>query len=115
MEMAQGFLIHGNHLALGDVRHGLNPIQKVSLELFRIQAGEDAAKGVVGGDTVGQLQKGREPVEFGMAEAFYIHPAVGTADHGADSNDQDIQQLMTFAALNSRVFRVGEMPVKWWR
>ena len=35
--------VDGHHLALGDLRHGLDPRHKTMLKLLRVQAGEDVS------------------------------------------------------------------------
>ena len=56
------------------------------LKLLGIDAGKDPTKGVIGGDAVGELKKGLEPVVFGLAKEFKLFPTFGAADGGADGD-----------------------------
>jgi hypothetical protein len=69
--------VDGHHFALGDLGHGLDPLNKTALELLRVQASEDVSESIMGGDAVGQLQEGLEPLLFirhRRTEKLDIHP-----------------------------------------
>jgi hypothetical protein len=53
MRATQGLAINGNHLPLGDLRHGAHPREKALLELLGIQTGKDPPEGVMGGYAMG--------------------------------------------------------------
>src|SRR5260370_1140546 len=61
-------------------------------------------------DAVGQVEESAEEVEFGVAEAFDIRPAVGIAQGGANSEDDDVQQGMPFGAVQAGI---GQVCKEW--
>ena len=56
----------GHHFALGDLGYGLDPLHETALNVAEV---------IMGRDTVGQLQKGLEPLLFTVAE---VNPRVPT-------------------------------------
>ena len=69
----------------------------------RVEPGEDAAEGVVGGDAVGQVEEAAEEVELGPAVALDLGPAVGPGQGAAQGQDDDIQQGVMSAALDAGI------------
>jgi hypothetical protein len=65
------------------------------------------AKRVVQGDTVRQLQKRAKPRFFGLP----IGKALGAADHGAECNDWDRDELVSACPLNTPVYQDAEVSV----
>ena len=56
-----GFAIEGDQRPLHELRHGLRPGEETCLKALRIEAGKNTAKGVMGGNAVGQRKEGLEP------------------------------------------------------
>ena len=98
MGAAHRLAVDGHHFALGELGHGLNPLNETMLELLRIQPGEDVSEGIMGGNTVGQLQEGLEPLLFAVAEELDIHPVIGAADGATNGNGDDIQEFVPLGA-----------------
>ena len=92
--------VDGHHFALGDLGYGLDPLHETALKLLWVQAGEDVAEGIMGRDTVGQLQKGLEPLLFTVAEELDIHPRISAADGGTKGNGDDIQKFVPLGTIN---------------
>ena len=90
MGAAHRLAVDGHHLALGELGHRLDPLNKTALELLWVQPGEDIPEGVMGGDSVGQLQESPEPLLFAIAEEFDIHPVIGAANSATDGDRYDI-------------------------
>ena len=109
MGAAHRLAVDGHHFALGELGHGLNPLNETMLELLRIQPGEDVSEGIMGRDTVGQLQEGLEPLLFAVAEELDIHPVIGAAD-GATNGDGDyVQKLVPLGTVDPGVFQRREV------
>jgi hypothetical protein len=64
------------------------------LEGLRVECVEDAFKGVMRGDSVGQFDKGFQPVDSIVSKGFDALPVVGVGDDGADGDGDDIEQEM---------------------
>ena len=68
--------------------------REAGLEGVRVDQHEDAPEGVVRGNAVRQLQEGLQPGQLAAAIERDVVPALGTGDHRADRNDQDVDQPM---------------------
>jgi hypothetical protein len=68
----------------------LHPVQKTGFKLFRINVGKNPAKGVMGGDPVGQAEQVREPGLLRLPKFFDFYPSFCSADDSTDRNDDDI-------------------------
>src|ERR1043165_8322336 len=87
---AQGLAVDGNQAAIGRLDEGADPVEEALAEGGGVQAGEDPAEGVVGGDAVGQFQESLEPGELVVAVLLDIDPGVGAGDDGTDGEGDDI-------------------------
>lgn len=74
MAAAPRLAVEGDHLLVRRGRQSPPPAEQRGLEGDRIERGEDAAEGVVGGNAIGQGEKGAPPVRLGAAEALGIDP-----------------------------------------
>ena len=101
--------VDGHHFALGDLGYGLDPLHETALKLLWVQSGEDVAEGIMGRDTVGQLQEGLEPLLFTVAEELDIHPRISAADGGTKGNGDDIQKFVPLGTINPRVVQRREV------
>ncbi len=101
--------VDGHHFALGDLGYGLDPLHETALKLLWVQAGKDVAEGIMGRDTVGQFQKGAEPILFAVAEEFDIHPRIGAANSATNGDGDDIQELVPLGAVNPGVLQPREV------
>lgn len=54
-------------------------------------------------DAVGQVEERAEEVELGLAEAFDIGLAVGAPDGGTNGEDENIEQRVKLAALQTGI------------
>ena len=59
MGAAHRLAVDGHHFALGELGHGLNPLNETMLELLRIQPGEDVFEGIMGGTETEMLKEPR--------------------------------------------------------
>ena len=106
---AQGLAVDGDVLEIqgpGDLGH---PGGEAGLEPFRVECGEEAAEGVVGGDAVGQAEEAFEPVVFGGAVLVDIDPGVGPANDGTDGEGDDVEQVVQAGTLQAGVGQSPEM------
>ena len=109
MGAAHRLAVDGHHFALGELGHGLDPLNETMLELLRIQPGEDVSEGIMGRDTVGQLQEGLEPLLFAVAEELDIHPVIGAADGATNGDGDDIQEFVPLGAVDPGVVQRREV------
>ena len=61
------------------------------------------------GDAVGQGQELLEPAPLAAAVKRDVLEALGLADHGADGDDQDVDQLVLDPPGAARVFKLGKL------
>src|SRR3954452_19591261 len=87
-------------LAEGDVEH---PMQRV-----RVEQHEDPPEGVVRGDAVWQGQEGLQPSPLAPPVELNVLPALGTGDHRANRDYQDVDQLMIDPARLARISKPGQ-------
>src|SRR4028119_1899382 len=71
---------------------------------------EHAPEGVVRGDAVRQLQKGPEPGQLAAAVERDVVPALGTGDHRAHSDHQDVGQPVLDLAAAAGILDRPETP-----
>src|SRR5215217_1833029 len=102
--------INGDHLALKAVHEGADPGREPALEGIGIDEHEHAPEGIVRWNAVGQVQEGAQPRQFAAAVEGDVVPALGTGDHGADRNHQNVDQAVLDFALAARVLNTTEMP-----
>ena len=63
----------------------------------------------MGGNPPGQLQKGLEPFQLAPAEKLHMHPGIGSADDGANSDGDDVHQFVASGAFHPGVVQISEM------
>ncbi len=95
--------IQCNHLTGGLHRTGGNPGQEAALKPGRVEGGEHPPEGIVRGDAIGQGQERLQPGALRLAECLNLHPPVRPANHPAERDRDDVQQLMPFGSLNARI------------
>ena len=88
----------------------MKPIQQALLEGLRVEGVEEALEGVVGGDAIGQLQEGLEPVPAVVAEGLDALPVVGVGDDGTDGDGDDVQQEVLAAVDAAGILERAEVP-----
>jgi len=96
-----GFAIEGDQRPLHELRHGLRPGEETGLKALRIEAGKNTAKGVMGGNAVGQSKEGLEPRALALTKELHILDAFPARQERAQGNDQDIKQEMLLRPLNA--------------
>jgi hypothetical protein len=89
-------------------RLALGPVE-TPLELVRVEPLEEAAEGVVGSDTMGQVQKRLQPVVLDLSEVLDVVPGVSPGNDGADGAGHDIEEFVVPGAVDAWVGQVGEM------
>ena len=92
--VAKALAIDGHELAAGELDHRGHPLLEAAIEGPGVQATEDIAEGVVGGDAVGQVQEGLQPGEPGPAILGHGGPAVGPTDHREEGDGEEIDQFV---------------------
>src|SRR5438093_1120923 len=78
--MTHGLAVDGDVVQAQRERQGLDPALKAAQKRLGIETIEDAFKGVVRRDAVGQRQKSLEPVAPALAKGNDLLPIVGAAD-----------------------------------
>jgi hypothetical protein len=68
-----------------------------------MQAGKDAAKGIRGGHPMGQSQQGLEPGLRALPKECHVLAAFPAGQEGAESDDQDIEEVMLLRPRNAGV------------
>ena len=96
-----GLAIQGDEHPLRALGDGLRPVHKTRLKALRMQAGKDAANGIMGGNPMGQSQQGLEPGLLALAKEFHVLEAFSAGQEGADSDDQDIEEVMLLRPRNA--------------
>lgn len=85
-------------------------MQEAGLKLQRVQGGKGPIEGVVGGDTVGQVEEGGEPIGPDFPELSDVVPTLGSDNDGTHRDDDDTEQRMEFGALDTRIVQSGKVP-----
>jgi len=64
------------------------------LESLRVEDAKDAAERIVTGNAVLQAQEPPQQQLLGTAETLHIRGTLGPAQHGGQSDEQDVQQIV---------------------
>ena len=88
--------------------HRADPVQKAALEALRVDQHQHPAESVVRGNAARQLEEAAEPVAFAAAIKCDVLEALGLADHGADRDHQDVQQLVLDPPVAAWVLDLGK-------
>jgi hypothetical protein len=97
---AQGFAIERDHLSIPELDLCINPLEQTAFELSRFKHAQNTREGVVRGDVIGQLQKLLQPFLFRIAKGPHLGRVFGSTDHRAQADDDDVDQPMSFIAVN---------------
>ena len=103
------FAVERDNGPMGQRCDGAGPGQKAGLKALRIEAGKDAANGIMRGNAVGQGQESLEPMAFTLAKEFHILKSFAARQKRTHGNDQDIKEVVLLGSLDARVFSVVEM------
>lgn len=104
-----GLAVDCHHLTVDGCSIRVRPGREAGLEGVRVDQHKDAPEGVVGRDAVGQGEKGLQPRQLVAAVQRNLVPALGTGDHRAHGDDQDVEQVMLDLACTARIFDAGKM------
>src|SRR5689334_5350084 len=88
---------------------GYHFAREPGLEGVGVDQREHAPEGVVRGDAVRKLQEGAEPSQLAATVERDVLPALGTGDHRAYGNHQDVAQAMLNLAVATRIFNRAEI------
>src|SRR3954452_20114829 len=102
---AQGLAVNGHDLPVEGLGKGLSPGAEAGLEGIRVDQPEDAPEGVVRGNAVRQAQERPQPAQLVTAIERDVVPALGTGDHSAHRDHQDIDQPMINLAGTPRILK----------
>jgi hypothetical protein len=86
----QGLAIHGDDLARGFEPEVADPPHETGFKFVGGNPGKDPAKRIVRGNPIRQGQEFFKPIVLGPAKRFNTHPVIGTAHHGAERDDNNI-------------------------
>ncbi len=81
-------------------------------ELLRIEPAEEAAEGVVARRTVCQFQEITQKPELGFGELGHVGAVFAAGQHGAERNDQHLQQIVPPGVAGARVVQPGKAGSK---
>ena len=87
-----GLAIQGEERPLGALRDRLRPGHTARLQALGMQAGKDAATGIVRGDPMRQGEEGLESIALAFAKELHILQAFPAHQERAHGNDQDLQE-----------------------
>src|SRR5215210_1855842 len=102
---AQGLAVNGHDLPVEGLGKGLSPGAEAGLEGVRVDQHEDAPEGVVRGNAVSQAQERPQPAQLVTAIERDVVTALGTGDHSAHRDHQDIDQPMINLAGTPRILK----------
>ena len=88
---------------LRDTRaQGLRPGHEHVEKGLRLERGQHAVEGVVGGNARAQAQEGLEPAGLGVADVFHVVEAFAAAEQTAQGDDEHVDQFVVAAAAHAR-------------
>ena len=58
---------------------------------------------------MGQLEQAAQPLALGFAKLLHLHEPLRAAEHGAEGNDQNVGERMTFGTREAGVFKLAEV------
>ena len=61
------------------------------------------------GDALGQSEKAAQKLLSGMAEFLEVHQTFGPAEHGAEGDEEDVDERVRFGAVDARICDDGEV------
>ncbi len=105
----QDFPVHGDHLSVGALPDGLDPIEEAPLKGVGIEPGEDPSKGIVRGNAIRQNQKLSQSSFFGDTPGSHFGPSIGTTNDRTDGNRQHIEQEVLGGIPGARVGDCSKM------
>src|SRR3954466_2348392 len=89
--------------------HRADPVEKAALEALRVDQHQHPAEGVVRGNAARQLEEALQPVPFATAVKGDVLEALGLAEHGADRDHQDVEQLVLDPPVAAWVLDPGKL------
>jgi superfamily II RNA helicase len=98
--------------ALNRAREALCPGDKAALEAVRIERAEDEAELIVARRAVGEGQEAAQERELLLAEQGDAHPAIGSAQHGAQCQQQHLAERIEHLDRLARITERREMHQK---
>lgn len=100
--------IDGDYFARQGWGDGSHPLAETLLHLLRVEQREYPPEGVVGGNAAGQVEKRRRPRLLQLPIVRDVDPRFGPGHHGADGDDQQVEQAVPGAPGTARVWKRGE-------
>src|SRR5262249_26469879 len=107
--VTERFAVDGDVLQTKRVGQRFHPATETGLEGLRIQSLKDTFKRVVGGNAVGQGQKGLQPSTTVLSKGDDLLPIIGPGNHRAEGDGDDIDQEVTLQVVAPRVTESGEV------
>ncbi len=93
----------------GRCARGPHPPTEPIREGIRCEFDEDAFKGIVAGNAIGQFEEAPEELFLGASVLGDLFPAIGPADHRAGSDDENVHQLVELVGRrHPRIGQIGE-------
>ncbi len=87
----------------------LHPFYNTGLKVGCIQSGNNSAKGVMRWDAIRHTQQLFQPLLFGASKFLDFDPVVRTANDCADSNHDEISQLVTHRAVDEWILQIRKL------
>src|SRR5215471_522579 len=88
------FPIQRDEGALGELGYSPGPGQKALPKRLGMEPGKDPTKGVMGGNAMGQSEKGVEPGTLALAKKLHVLEPFPTAQERTHSDHQDIEEIV---------------------
>ena len=100
------FAIDRNDLAVADILQSGNPMEQTLFEFLRPNESKNCIKPIVRRNPCGQIKILREPIFLGATELRDRHEVIGSTDHRADRDEQNVvQRVDRFTSARIRHFR----------
>ena len=90
-------------------RRHATQLLKAAVEGTRVDALKDTLEGVMGRNTIGQCEETLQPSMALFAKRVDLLPIIGATQDGTKGDNDDVEQLMSFVAVDARVFELAEM------
>src|SRR3954447_17744337 len=108
LELADLMRLPWGNASIGP-EHRADPVEKAALEALRVDQHQHPAEGVVRGNAARQLEEALQPIPLATPAEGDVLKALGLADHGADRDHQDVEQLVLNPPVAARVLDPGKV------
>ena len=101
--------VHRDDLAATQLHHIFHPTHETLLKSTHRQRRDDSCNRVIHRYPVDQRHIPAKPFQLRASKFFNVTPTLGSTDHRAHAQHDDINQLMLLVSINSRILQLREM------